>query len=78
MEESYIRDYQIKLLEDTYCDDLERLKALYYGLDYILNGMENNIETDDDKYNYNRLTTCLLTIKKIIDEEDKKQTIPGF
>lgn len=78
MEESYIRDYQIKLLEDTYYDDLERLKALYYGLEYILNGMENNIETNDDKYNYNKLTTCLLTMQKIIEEEDKKQTIPSF
>ena len=76
MEESYIRDYQIKLLEDTYCDDLERLKALYYGLDYILNGMENNLETPEDTYNYNQLTTCLLTMQKIIEEEDKKQTIP--
>lgn len=76
MEESYIRDYQIKLLEDTYCDDLERLKSLCYGLEYILNGMENNIETNDDQYNYNRLTTCLLTMQEIIEEEDKKQTIP--
>ena len=76
MEESYIRDYQIKLLEDTYCDDLERLKALYYGLDYILNGMENNLETPEDVHNYNQLTTCLLTMQKIIEEEDKKQTIP--
>ena len=46
MEESYIKDYQIKLLEDT--------------------------------YNYNQLTTCLLKLQKIIEEEDKKQTIPSF
>ena len=78
MEESYIRDYQIKLFEKIHTDDLERLKSLYYGLEYILNGMENNIETDDDQYNYNQLTTCLITMQKIIEEEDKKQTIPSF
>ena len=76
MEESYIRDYQIELLEKVYNDDLERLKAIYYGLDYLLYGMECNIETSEDTYNYNRLTTCLLTMQKIIEEEDKKQTIP--
>ena len=30
----YIRDYQVKLLENTYSDDLERLKAITYGLEY--------------------------------------------
>lgn len=78
MEESYIKDYQINLLETTYNDDLERLKAICYGLDYILNGMENNIETSEDTYNYNQLTTCYITMQKIIEEEDKKQTIPSF
>lgn len=78
MEESYIRDYQIKLLEDTYCDDLERLKSIYYGLDYILTEMGYNLETTEDTYNYNQLTTCLLKMQKIIEEEDKKQTIPSF
>ena len=29
-----------------------------------------------DQYNYNQLTTCLITMQKIIKEEDKKQTIP--
>lgn len=76
MEESYIRDYQIKLLEDTYSDDLERLKAITYGLDYILNGLQHNLETNDDKYIYNQLTTCYITLDKIIKEEDKKQTLP--
>lgn len=78
MEESYIRDYQVKLLEDVYNDDLERLKALYYGLDHILNSIQNNIETDTDTKNYNTLTTCFLSIGDIIKQETEKETIPFF
>lgn len=76
MEESYIRDYMLNLLENTYSDDLERLKALYYGLESVANSLQFNLETNEDKYNYNRIVTCIITLKKIIDEEDKKQTIP--
>lgn len=72
MNESYIRDYAINLLENTYDDDLERLKAISYGLDYILNGMEYNLENNNDKRNYNKLVTCLLTIEEIIKEEEIK------
>ena len=71
MEESYIRDYMVNLLENTYNDDLERLKGLCYGLDYILNGMEYNLESYKDTYNYNKLTTCLLLIKEIIKESEE-------
>lgn len=78
MEESYIRDYQVELLENVYSDDLERLKSICYGLDYILTEMGYNLETTEDTYNYNQLTTCLLKMQKIIEEEDKKQTIPSF
>ena len=76
MEESYIRDYQINLLENTYSDYLERLKAITYGLDYILNELQYNLETNEDKYTYNRLTTCYITLDKIIKEEEEKQTLP--
>lgn len=76
MEESYIRDYMLNLLENTYSDDLERLKSLYYGLESVANSLQFNLETNEDKYNYNRIVTCIITLKKIIDEEDKKQTIP--
>jgi len=69
MDNSYIRDYQVNLLECNFNDDLERLKAIAYGLDYILNGMEYELETADDQYKYNQLTTCYLKLKKIIEEE---------
>ena len=76
MLDSYIRDYQVKLLENTYNDDLERLKAIAYGLEYILNGMEYNLETNEDKKDYNTLTTCLMKLKEIIIERDEAETLP--
>lgn len=76
MLDSYIRDYQINLLENTYNDDLERLKAITYGLEYILNGIENNLETSEDKKDYNTLTTCLLSLKEIVKERDDAETLP--
>lgn len=76
MSDSYIRDYQVNLLAKTYNDDLERLKAITYGLEYILNGMEYNLETDDDKKDYNTLTTCLLNLKEIVKERDDAETLP--
>lgn len=76
MLDSYIRDYQTNLLENIYSDDLERLKAITYGLEYILNGMEYNLETDDDKKDYNTLTTCLLNLKEIVKERDEAERLP--
>ena len=76
MLDSYIRYYQVKLLEDTYSDDLERLKAITYGLEYILDGMEYNLETNEDKKHYNTLTTCLLNLKEIVKERDEKEQLP--
>lgn len=78
MLDSYIRDYQIKLLDDVYNDDLERLKGLYYGLEHIIDSIEQNIETEKDQYKYNRLVTSLITIKEIIKEEEEKNSIPQF
>lgn len=76
MSESYIQDYQINLLENIYNDDLERLKAITYGLEHVLNLIENNAETDNDTYTINRITTCLITLKEIVDEYDEKQSLP--
>ena len=76
MLDSYIRYYQVKLLENTYSDDLERLKAITYGLEYILDGMEYNLETNEDEKNYNALTTCLMKLKKIVIERDEKEQLP--
>lgn len=78
MADSYINDYIVNLLDNVYNDDLERLKALYYGLDYILNSIQNNIETDTDAKNYNTLTTCFLSIGDIIKQETEKETVPLF
>ena len=78
MLDSYIRDYQIKLLDDIYNDDLERLKAIAYGLEHIIDSIEQNIENSKDRYNYNRLVTSLITIKEIIKEEEEKNSIPQF
>lgn len=78
MEESYIKDYEINLLENVFDNDIERLKAIKYGLEYILENIEHNIDTDNDKYKYNQLTTCLITINKIVEEEDYNNTIPQF
>jgi hypothetical protein len=70
MENSYIRDYMCNLLEDTYNNDLERLKALFYGLDYILNNIQYNLENNNDIYYYNKLTTCYIVIKELIQENE--------
>ena len=70
MEESYIKDYIVNLLDNTYTDSLERLKAISYGIESILESIEQNIETNNDKNNYNKLTTCLLTINEIIIGEE--------
>lgn len=76
MLDSYIRDYQVKLLENTYSDDLERLKAITYGLEYILDGMEYNLETNEDEEEYNTLTTCLMKLKEIVIKRDEKEQLP--
>lgn len=49
---------------------MEELKAISYGISNLLESIEQNIETNNDKSNYNKLTTCLLTINEIIKEEE--------
>ena len=71
MDESYIKDYIYNLFENTYNDDLERLKAISYGLDYILNNLEYQQETNKDIYNYNQLTTCFLKIREVIKDNEQ-------
>lgn len=71
MENSYIKDYVFNLFDNTFNDDLERLKAIYYGLDNILNNLQYNQETNADAKNYNTLTTCFLQIGEIIKANDK-------
>lgn len=73
MENSYIKDYTENLLENTFNNDLDRLKSIMYGIDYILNNLQYNMETDNDKSSYNKITTCYLIIKEIIDQEETKE-----
>ncbi len=70
MEESYIRDYIYNLLDNTYNDDMERLKAIYYGMENILNSLQYQLETNKEKNIFNKLTTCQLIINDIIKEND--------
>lgn len=72
MLESYIRDYQVNLLDNTFSDDLERLKAIAYGLEHIIDSTEPNIETYSDRHNHNKLITALITLKEIIKENEAK------
>lgn len=76
MDEYYIEHYITNLLENTYNDDLERLKAIVYGLDSIANSIEQNIETSEERYNYNKIITCIITLKKIVETENNKQILP--
>lgn len=78
MNETYIKDYIVNLLDNTYDGDLEGLKAIAYGLAHILNNLEYKQENENDIKNYNSLTTCYLTIKEIIKEYDNKNNIPLF
>lgn len=83
MENSFIKDYILNLLDNTFSNDLERLKAIYYGLDDIISSLTLNAETNEDKKTLNTLTTCLLSINEIIqgnedennDEDEKKERI---
>ena len=70
MEESYIRDYIYNLLDNTYNDDMERLKAIYYGMENILNSLQYQLETNKEKNIFNKLTTCQLIINDIIKEKE--------
>ncbi len=74
MDEFYKKDI-INLLENNYINDLERLKTINSGIDYILNNIKYNIQTEKDQKNYNKITSCFLTINKIIKEEEKKEGI---
>lgn len=76
MNEYYIEKYMTNLLENTYSDDLERLKAVVYGLESISNSIERNIETPEERYNYNKIITCLITLKEIVEAENNKQILP--
>lgn len=78
MEESYIKDYIVNLLDNTYGGDLEGLKAIAYGLEHILNNLEYKQENVNDIKNYNSLTSCYIKIKEIIKEYDDQSNIPLF
>lgn len=74
MEDSYIKDYIINLLENTFNDDYDRLKALKFGIEYILENIKNEIENEFDEENFDKLACSL----KLINEVIKCYEIPLF
>ena len=72
MENSYIKGY-VETLFNTIDSEFDQLKAIYYSLDLLINSLQFNLETSQDKYTYNRLTTCFLTIEKIIKEYEEEK-----
>jgi len=74
MENSYIKGY-VETLFNTIDSEFDQLKAIYYSLDLLINSLQFNLETNQDKYTYNRLTTCFLTIEKIIKEYENEKEV---
>ena len=71
MENSYIKDFIINLLDSAFDNDLERIKTIYYGLDYIISNLTLNAETNEDKKTLKTLNTCLLSINEIIQNNER-------
>lgn len=70
-----MRDYYISeqirgIMEYNYDNDLERLKAIHYALDYVLNNIEYNQETNEDTKIFNTLTTIDLQLNEIIKDNE--------
>jgi len=64
--------YVISETRDIYesLEPIESLYFVYHLLDLIVNGMQYELETEKDKKEFNSLTTCLLTIKGIIESNE--------
>lgn len=73
IEDSYIKDYILKLFENVYSNDLEKLKAIYYGLVDILDSIQFNLETEEDTENYKQLSEALDIIYSVIKKEEQKE-----
>ena len=71
MENSYIKDFIINFLDSAFDNDLERIKTIYYGLDYIISNLTLNAETNEDKKTLKTLNTCLLSINEIIQNNER-------
>jgi hypothetical protein len=70
-----MRDYYISeqirgFMDYNFDNDLERLKAIHYALDYVLNNIEYNQETIDDVKVFNTLTTIDLQLSDIIKDNE--------
>lgn len=65
------KDIQIRtnnFLENTFSNDIEKMKSIVFGLENILTSIFLNLETNDDFKNYEKLIQCQCTLKKIINE----------
>jgi hypothetical protein len=70
MRDFYINEQIRGVMEYNYDNDLERLKAIHYALDYVLNNIEYNQETNDDIKTFNTLTTIDLQLSEIISNSE--------
>lgn len=70
MYEEAIKDYVYNFLENTFNDDVDKLKAMYYGLNDILGNIALNVDSDEDQKYFNKLNTSIKKIKDVIDYVD--------
>lgn len=68
MNDSYVINETRDIYESL--EPIESLYFVYHLLDLIVNGLQYELETEKDKKEYNTLTTCLLSIKNIIEENE--------
>lgn len=67
MNNNYIQNETLDIYNSL--EPIESLQFVYCLLELILNGLQFELETDKDTKNYNTLTTCLLSIKQILESE---------
>lgn len=68
MNEYYINNECNDIFESL--ELIDSLKFVNCLLEKIINEVSNNLESDKDKYNFNKLTTCQITISDIIRENE--------
>lgn len=70
MRDYYISEQIREFMEDNFGNDMERLKAINYALDYVLNNIEYNQVTNEDTKVFNTLTTIDLQLSEIIKDNE--------
>ena len=70
MRDYYISEQIRSFMDYNFDNDLERLKAIHYALDYVLNNIEYSQETNEDTKVFNTLTTIDLQLSEIIKDNE--------